>query len=89
NYAQTTTNRLKKKYDIDYEIVFAGQVGAQSVAAVLPEIENFSSYPTTIFIDKKGKVRKIHTGFSGPATGLFYEEFKIEFNELIDKLVSE
>ncbi|KAA6307998.1 Thiol-disulfide oxidoreductase ResA, partial [termite gut metagenome] len=42
NYAQTTTNRLKKKYDIDYEIVFAGQVGAQSVAAVLPEIENFS-----------------------------------------------
>ncbi|KAA6306013.1 hypothetical protein EZS27_042333, partial [termite gut metagenome] len=89
NYAQTTTNRLKKKYDIDYEIVFAGQVGAQSVAAVLPEIENFSSYPTTIFIDKKGKVRKIHTGFSGPATGLFYEEFKTEFNELIDKLVSE
>jgi hypothetical protein len=55
----------------------------------LPEIDNFSSYPTTIFIDKQGKVRKIHTGFSGPATGLFYREFQEEFNALVDSLLSE
>jgi hypothetical protein len=34
-------------------------------------------------------VRKIHSGFSGPATGKFFEEFKTEFNELIDQLVAE
>lgn len=26
-------------------------------------------YPTTIYIDKKGKVRRIHTGFNGSVTG--------------------
>ena len=47
------------------------------------------SYPTTIFIDKKGKVREIHTGFSGPGTGKYYDEFVTEFNQLMDKLISE
>ena len=47
------------------------------------------SYPTTIFIDKKGVVRKIHTGFNGPATGLFYDEFKADFNKLVDELLAE
>jgi len=89
NYAKTAINRLRKKYSIDYEILFAGQVGTGAIAKVLPEIENFSSYPTTIFIDKNGKVRKIHTGYSGPATGLFYEEFKKDFNDLVTGLVAE
>ncbi|MDR2122940.1 MAG: TlpA family protein disulfide reductase [Flavobacteriaceae bacterium] len=89
NYAKTAIDRLKKNYGIDYEIVFAGRANAESIARSLPEIENFSSYPTTIFIDKKGKVRKIHTGFSGPATGAFFDEFKKEFNDLIDSLVNE
>jgi hypothetical protein len=31
----------------------------------------------------------VHTGFNGPATGKFHEEFKKEFNELIDQLLAE
>jgi thiol-disulfide isomerase/thioredoxin len=89
NYARGTLKRLKKRFGIGYEIVFGGKAGPEAIAKVLPEIDNFSGYPTTIFIDKQGQVRKIHTGFSGPATGLFYEEFKTEFNQLIDELVAE
>ena len=44
---------------------------------------------TTIFIDKKGKVRKIHTGFSGPATGSYYEEYVDEFNSFMNTLINE
>ncbi|MDR1103272.1 MAG: TlpA family protein disulfide reductase [Tannerella sp.] len=88
-YAKTAIDRLRKTYAVDYAILYAGQVGAATVARVLPEIESFSSYPTTIFIDRQGTVRKIHTGYSGPATGLFYEAFKKEFNELTDQLLSE
>ena len=47
------------------------------------------SYPTTIFIDKKGSVRKVHTGFNGPATGEKYIKFKKEFKSFIDLLVNE
>jgi peroxiredoxin len=87
DYAKKAINRLKEKFGVEYEILFAGQANAETVAKVLPELENFGGYPTTIYIDKTGKVRKIHTGYSGPATGLFYEESQKEFNQLIDSLL--
>jgi len=89
DYAKETINRLKKAEDIQYDILFAGEAHPITIAEVLPEIENFSGYPTTIFIDKQGKVKKIHTGFNGPATGLFYKEFQTEFNALVDSLLAE
>lgn len=52
-------------------------------------LNHLISYPTTIFIDKNGKVRKIHTGFNGPATGKKYNEFKNEFENFMDALVLE
>jgi len=89
DYAKETINRLKKADDIQYTILFAGKAAPTTIAKVLPEIENFSGYPTTIFINKQGKVKKIHTGFNGPATGLFYKEFQTEFNALVDSLLAE
>ncbi len=47
------------------------------------------SFPTTLFIDKRGKVRKVHTGYSGPATGKYYQEYIREFNDEVNALVSE
>lgn len=79
---------LKNRLGIDYEILFAGRVGPDA-AKLLPQLNGIASYPTTIFVDKNGNVRKIHSGFSGPATGKFFDEFKAEFNELIDSLLSE
>jgi thiol-disulfide isomerase/thioredoxin len=88
-YAQGTLSRLIQRFNTTYPILFGGKASSESIARALPEIEGFFSYPTTIFIDKSGKVRKIHTGFNGPATGLFYEEFQKEFNNLIDELLKE
>ncbi|ATL49843.1 redoxin [Chitinophaga caeni] len=55
----------------------------------LPQLTGLKGFPTSIFIDKKGEVREVHTGFSGPGTGEHYEEFKRNFNALIDKLLAE
>ncbi|MFV0419010.1 MAG: TlpA disulfide reductase family protein [Dysgonomonas sp.] len=88
-YVKTVLSRLVKKYDVDYEILFAGKLGDDATAKALPQVSKILGYPTTIFIDKKGIVRKIHTGFNGPATGLFYEEFKQDFNKVIDDLLAE
>lgn len=87
--AKKTLGSLKTRLGIDYEILFAGQSGTESASKALPQLNGISSFPTTIFIDKKGNVRKVHSGFSGPATGKFFEEFKTEFNQLIDELISE
>jgi peroxiredoxin len=81
--------RLQKQFGIEYALLFAGRLGAESIARVLPEVANFSSYPTTFFIDRQGRVRRIHTGYSGPATGQFYENFRKEFNATVDLLLAE
>jgi len=88
-YARNQLSVLIKQHDITYDVLFAGRVGNENVERVLPELTKLMSYPTTIFIDKKGKVRKIHTGFNGPATGKFYEEFIIGFNQTVNELVNE
>ena len=87
--AKKSLSNLKTRLDIPYEILFAGQSGTSSASKALPALNGISAFPTTIFIDRKGNVRKVHTGFSGPATGKFYDAFKTEFNGLIDSLLSE
>lgn len=83
--------RLKHDLGIDYPIVLAqyGTVNKEEIGKKFPMLNSVLSYPTTIFIDKKGKVRKIHTGFNGPATGEKYIEFKKEFEAFVDALLKE
>ncbi len=83
--------RLKDKVRLEYPILLAQFGSSNKVKAQekLPMLNHVLSYPTTIFIDKKGKVRKIHTGFNGPATGDKYVSFKKEFNEFVNILLNE
>jgi len=89
NYARERITRMKEKYDIDYDFLFAGKADKEEAARVLPMLNRIVSFPTTIFIDRKGNVRNIHTGFNGPGTGDLYEKFIDEFNHSIDKLLQE
>jgi len=53
----------------------------------LPQVTRIKVFPSSIVIDKKGKVRKFDTGFFGPGTGEHYEAYKKEFYETADKLL--
>jgi len=77
-----------EKFDLPYEMLYAGYSSKKEAAEVLPMLNHVLSYPTLIFVDKNNKVRKIHTGFSGPATA-YYEGFVKEFDELIQTLLQE
>lgn len=83
--------RLKEGTGIEYPILLAQYGSADKLMAQekLPMLDKVLSYPTTVIIDKKGEVRKIHTGFNGPATGEKYYEFTSNFKNLIDKLLAE
>ncbi len=84
-------NRLKEKVGVPYPILLAqyGSSDKQKANQKLPMLSDVLSYPTTIFIDKTGTVRKIHTGFNGPATGEKYDEFVTSFETFIGKLLEE
>lgn len=81
--------KMSERYDVYYPILLAGLSDKDSAATALPMLNHVMSFPTTIILDKKGKVRNIHTGFSGPGTGKYYDEFVADFNRLIDMLVAE
>lgn len=84
-------NRLKDRIGVEYPIVLA-QFGSSDKALAqekLPMLNHVLSYPTSIFIDKKGKVRKIHTGFNGPATGDKFIEFQQQFDGFLKELLAE
>jgi thiol-disulfide isomerase/thioredoxin len=83
--------KLKKELDIPYSILLAqyGSSDKKLAKAKLPMLEDIISYPTTIFLNKNKEVVKIHTGFNGPATGLKYDEFKVEFNNTIELLLKD
>ena len=87
-YVRKMITRFNQKFDIRYDEVFAGIADKQAVSNSLPALNNFLSFPTTIILDKTGKVAKIHTGFSGPATGKYYDEFVEEFNRDVDELLA-
>jgi thiol-disulfide isomerase/thioredoxin len=80
---------FRKRIGIDYPIVFAGQPNDETISKVLPNLEKLNGYPTTFIIDKKGIVREIHTGFSGPGTGVYYTDWIHEFEKTIQKLLNE
>ncbi|GLU44545.1 peroxiredoxin [Allomuricauda sp. NBRC 101325] len=83
--------RLKAREDVPYPILLAqyGTSNKQLANDKLPMLNHILSYPTTIYIDKNGEVRKIHTGFNGPATGEKFEEFKVKFNQTIQELTGQ
>jgi peroxiredoxin len=79
---------LVRKHGIEYEVLIGGYSDKADAAQALPMLNHVLAYPTMIFIDRKGKVQAIHTGFSGPGTGGHYQEFMREFNALTDQLLA-
>ena len=82
--------RLQERFKVNYPLLLTGYTNDKSeVVKSIPALKEFMAFPTTIIIDKKGTVRKIHTGFSGPGTGKYYTEFAEEFENLITDLLAE
>jgi peroxiredoxin len=88
-HAAEAAQRFRQHYGIEYTTLIAGISDKDEAAKKLPMLQSFVAFPTTIFIDRKGHVRKIHTGFSGPATGELYLEFVSEVKSTLDQLLAE
>ena len=80
--------RFKERFKVPYDVLLAGYHEKEEASRSLPMLNQFISYPTMIFIDKNDQVRKIHTGFYGPATSQ-YEYFVKDFDQIMTTLMAE
>ena len=81
--------RFADKYDIPWPLLIVGIADKKKTTAALSDLDKVISYPTTLFIDKQGKVQKIHTGFTGPGTGKHYKKLQQAFNETIKTILED
>lgn len=81
--------RLVDHLSIPYSILLAGSASKDEAASKLPMLDHVVAFPTTIFIDRRGRVRRIHTGFSGPGTGEDHAAFMTRTETLVEKLIEE
>jgi thiol-disulfide isomerase/thioredoxin len=87
--AAEATQRFRQHYGIEYTTLIAGISDKDAAAKKLPMLQGVVAFPTTIFIDRKGNVRKIHTGYTGPATGDHYVQLVGEVKTTLDQLRAE
>ena len=81
--------RYREKFGLPFPILLAGVNDTEAAAATLPQLEGFTAFPTTIFLGRDGRVRRVHAGFYGPATGRQHERLIEEFEEEIERLLRE
>lgn len=79
--------KTKKKYQIPYTLLIAGSTSDDKPKDKIPGLKNFISFPTTLFLNKNHEIIKIHAGFTGPSTGVFFERWKKEFNQTVEEMV--
>lgn len=87
--ALSQLKKFRDELDVKYDIVYAGRAGKEEVAEKLPFLNHLMSYPTCIFIDRSGRVRRIRTGFYGPGTGEHYVNYKRNLEHFLEQMLEE
>ena len=89
--SEKSVSKFQQLLNVQYPVLITGVAAGddKKTEKTLPQLTPIRSFPTTIFIDKKGNVREIHSNFYGPATGKYYIQSKNRFYQAVDKLLNE
>lgn len=87
----SSLKKFQQRFNVQYPMLITGVTVNDSLRTekTLPQLTPVKVFPTTIFIGKDGRVKKIDTGFYGPGTGVYYEEYKKNFYATINALLKE
>lgn len=81
--------RFAERHGVQYPLLLAGTSDKAEAAETLPDLDRVLAFPTSIFLGRDGKVRKIHSGFAGPGTGRHHAELVAELEGLLRELLAE
>jgi peroxiredoxin len=75
------------QYGIAYTVLVAGEPG--ELNAKLPQAVNLNCWPTTFILGRDGRVRGVHAGFPGHASGKLRAQAEREFTASVEGLLAE
>lgn len=78
-----------RHHGLEYPLLLAGLSNREAAAKTLPDFMGLFAFPTTVFIGRDGRVRKIHSGFAGPGTGAHHQKLVAELDALVESLLEE
>jgi thiol-disulfide isomerase/thioredoxin len=83
----TRLRAFNKRYGIEYTVLLPGE--PRELADKMPQAVNLNSFPTTFYLGRDGRVRGVHAGFPGAASGEFHQETKDEITADVERLLAE
>jgi thiol-disulfide isomerase/thioredoxin len=83
----TRLRAFLKRYGIEYTVLLGGTT--DEAPEKLAQAEHWDAWPTTFFLGRDGRVRRVHSGFPSRASGELYTQATHEFTELVEKLLAE
>jgi hypothetical protein len=75
------------QYGIEYTVLLAGE--PSDLNAKLPQAVNLDCWPTTFILGRDGRVRGVHAGFPGHASGELRTEAERELSSSVEGLLAE
>ncbi|HKT59386.1 MAG TPA: TlpA disulfide reductase family protein [Gemmatimonadales bacterium] len=81
--------RYRDKFQIPFPLLLAGINDTEAAAETLPQLRGFTSFPTTVFLGRDGRVRRVRAGFYGPATGAQHDRLLREMDREVERLLDE
>ncbi len=79
--------RYVEHHGIEFPVLLAGEADKDTATEAVQGLDQVRSFPTTIFLDRDGNVRAVHSGYSGPATGDAYQDQLKKYETLIESLL--
>ena len=89
--SKKSLGKFQKLFNVQYPMLITGVTSTdeQKTEKTLPQLTSIQSFPTSIFLDRKGNVREVHSVFYGPGTKQYFEEYKKIFTNIVEGLLKE
>lgn len=84
-------SKFQKLFNVQYPMLITGVTSTdeEKTEKTLPQLTPIRSFPTSIFLDRKGNVKEIHSVFYGPGTKKYFEEYTKIFTAIVEGLLKE
>ena len=89
--SRKSLGKFQKLFNVQYPMLITGVTSTdeKKTEKTLPQLTPIRAFPTSIFLDRKGNVREIHSVFYGPGTKQYFEEYTKIFSSIVEGLLKE